>query len=98
MKQNLIVALHAQATYGGVGTPGRLPMYSFLMALATVWSAPASTTSPRMDCPKIQLVQINLAHKIDRGVYLRTRKRCRTLYKKSPCLVKLEQIRTGAFN
>lgn len=48
-------------------------------------------------CPQINMINIDLGKSIDRGVYKRTRKHCRRLYSKSPCLVKLEQVEKGAF-
>ncbi|RZA20597.1 MAG: hypothetical protein EOP10_17825 [Proteobacteria bacterium] len=52
---------------------------------------------PNKLCPKPILVNIDLNHKIDRGVFKRTFMKCRRQYKKSPCLIKLMQPQKGAF-
>lgn len=52
---------------------------------------------PAKLCPRPILVNIDLNHKIDRGVFKRTFLKCRRQYKKSPCLVKLMQSQKGAF-
>lgn len=48
-------------------------------------------------CPRPILVNIDLNHRIDRGVFKRTFMKCRRQYKKSPCLIKLMQPQKGAF-
>ena len=52
---------------------------------------------PKKLCPRPVLVNIDLNHPIDRGVFKRTFMKCRRQYKKSPCLVKLMQPQKGAF-
>ncbi len=53
---------------------------------------------PLAKCPRPVLVNINLSHRIDRGVFRRTYMHCRHQYKKSPCLLKLVQPQLGAFH
>jgi hypothetical protein len=65
-------------------------MLGFILTLAL-------QASPPTYCPRIVMVNINLGHSVDRGVLKRTRRHCGRLYSKSPCLIKLEQTRRGAF-
>jgi hypothetical protein len=62
---------------------------------ATLAMLPGMT--PNKLCPRPILVNIDLNHKIDRGVFKRTFMKCRRQYKKSPCLIKLAQPQKGAF-